>query len=567
MNFRTITAGLLLTAALITNCDKKDDPATLNIENAPQTAVAATGGTATFDVKSNTDWSVSKPADATWLTIAPQSGSGNAQVTLTLAANEGASRTAALNVSGGSLWKTVNISQAAAEGKDPAPQTLDLGDGTAAYEIKQNTTLSYPNTYNLKGFVYVVDGVTLTIEPGVIVKGDKGTKATLIVERGGKIMAQGTAERPIVFTSAQAAGSRKPGDWGGIILLGKAPNNMGEQTIEGGVRSKHGGTDPADNSGTLSYVRIEFAGIEYATDNEINGITLGSTGSGTTLDHIQVSHSGDDSYEWFGGTVNARYLVAYGTWDDDFDTDNGFSGRVQYALAVRNPQTADKSASNSFESDNNAAGSATEPYTSVVFANMSLFGPVANPASYTDQGGQAGSTTDARFQAALHLRRNTQLSIFNSLIAAFPVGLIVENDKGSTTQTWATDGKLNVTNCVMAGMMDNYQDAQYWSAGSVFNTAEGSGAFAESYFTREGGGNRVFNALADLKLSGTASPAAPVVFPATDSPLATGAAWTDAKVSSGFDKVNYIGAFAPTETASSNWTTGWTNFDPQNTAY
>ena len=125
-----------------------------------------------------------------------------------------------------------------------------LGDGSKDnFEITENTTLTYPNTYTLKGFVYVPDGVTLTIEPGVVIKGDKATQGTLIVERGGKIMAQGTADRPIVFTSSQAPGQRKPGDWGGIILLGKAPNNLGEQTIEGGVRSKHGGNDPADNSG------------------------------------------------------------------------------------------------------------------------------------------------------------------------------------------------------------------------------------------------------------------------------------------------------------------------------
>ncbi len=447
-------------------------------------------------------------------------------------------------------------------------EVYDLGDGSKEnFEITENTTLTYPNTYNLKGFVYVPNGVTLTIEPGVIIKGEKATQGTLIVERGGKIMAQGTAERPIVFTSAQAPGSRKPGDWGGIIVLGKAPNNMGEQTIEGGVRSAHGGTNPADNSGILSYVRVEFAGIEYSTDNEINGITFGSVGTGTKIDHIQVSYSGDDSFEWFGGTANAKHLVAYCGWDDDFDTDNGFSGKIQYAFSIREPKMGDKSASNSFESDNNAAGSTAEPYTSCVFANISLFGPVANPAAYTEQAGTLGSATDARFQAALHLRRNTQLSIYNSLIAAYPIGLIVENDKGATTQTWATEGKLNVTNCVMAGMVKNYQDAQYWAAGSQFSATD-AGTFASSYFTRTNGGNRVYESLSDLKLTGNPlSLAANGLFPQSNSPLVSGAAWTDTKVSTGFDKVDYIGAFGPNETAANNWTTQWCNFDPQNTAY
>jgi hypothetical protein len=460
------------------------------------------------------------------------------------------------------------------EKDDPEPEvkgeTLDLGDGSKEnFEIKSDMTLKWPNTYNLKGFVYVPDGKTLTIEPGVIIKGEKSTQGTLIVERGGKLIAQGSKERPIVFTSAQAPGSRKPGDWGGIILLGKAPNNMGEQTIEGGVRSKHGGTNANDNSGILSYVRVEFAGIEYSTDNEINGVTFGSVGAGTQVDHVQVSYSGDDSFEWFGGTMDAKYLVAFRGWDDDFDTDNGFSGKVQFAVALRDPEVGDKSASNSFESDNNANASTGEPFTSAVFANVSLFGPVSDPNNYTERAGVHGSPSGGpRFQAGLHLRRNTQLSIFNSLIAAFPIGLIIENDKNSSTQTWATEGKLNVANCIIASAVKNFQDAQYWTNDTQFNPAENSGAFADSYFNRPGGENRSYTALSDLKLSGNPlNLSSPIVFPNPDSPLASGAAWTNSKVLSGFEKVSYIGAFAPTETASNNWTAGWTNFNPQNTAY
>ncbi|MDR0765369.1 MAG: hypothetical protein LBF09_00315 [Odoribacteraceae bacterium] len=453
----------------------------------------------------------------------------------------------------------------------PVPQTLDLGDGsTDNFEITANTTLLYPNTYNLRGFVYVPAGVTLTIEPGVIIKGEKATRGTLVIERGGKINARGTRERPIIFTSAAAPGHRAPGDWGGLIILGKAPNNMGEQTIEGGVRSNHGGNDPADNSGVLSYLRVEFAGIEYSPDNEINGITLGSVGSGTTIDHVQVSRSGDDAFEWFGGTVNARYLVADGTWDDDFDTDNGFSGNIQFAVSIRDPLVGDKSASNALESDNNANASATPGnYTRPVFANLTLLGPVVNPAAYTDQAGVNGSTTGARFQAAFHLRRNTQLSLFNSLAAAYPIGLIIENDKGSTTRQWATDGLLNVNNCFIAGMVKNFQDAQAWANNSQWNDDD-PGTFANAYFTRDGGGNRVLASLADLHLAGNPfSLSTLALFPAAGSPLVAdgAAAWTHPLVTSGFEKVPYAGAFGPNETAESNWMTGWVNFDPQNTVY
>ena len=452
--------------------------------------------------------------------------------------------------------------------KIEAGQTLNLGDGSDAFEIKSNMTLSYPNTYILRGFVYVVDGVTLTVEPGVIIKGDRSSKGTLIVERGGKIIARGTKEKPIVFTSSQAPGNRKPGDWGGLILLGKAPNNQGEQTIEGGVRSKHGGSDPNDNSGVLSYVRVEFAGIEYSVDNEINGITFGSVGAGTQIDHVQVSHSGDDSFEWFGGTVNAKYLVAYSGWDDDFDTDNGFCGKIQFAIGIRDPKVGDKSASNGFESDNDASGSTNAPATSAVFANVSLFGPVSNPSSYTNQAGVNGSGTDARFQAGLHLRRNTELSIFNSVIAAYPIGLIIENSGKGDAQGNATAGKLNVTNCIIAGCVRNYQDKQVWSGGSQLDNTEGFDNIVKPYFERTGGNNRTFTTLAELKLGNNPLNLNTLdVFPKSDSPAATGAAWTHAKVSSWFDKVNYIGAFSPSETASNNWTSGWTNFDPQNTVY
>jgi hypothetical protein len=438
----------------------------------------------------------------------------------------------------------------------PKPEILTLGDGSNAYEIKSDLTLEYPNTYILSGFVYVTNGVTLTIEPGVVIKGDQASKGTLIVERGGKIKAEGTAERPIVFTSKKAAGQRKPGDWGGLILLGKAPNNAGTQTIEGGVRSQHGGTDPHDNSGILKYVRVEFAGIEYSTDNEINGITLGSIGDATVIDYVQVSYSGDDSFEWFGGTVNAQHLIAYHGWDDDFDTDNGFSGKVQFALSVRNPKLGDKSASNSFESDNNASGSSEAiPLTGAVFANVSIFGPVANTSSYTDQAGVEGSSANARFQAALHLRRSTSLSIFNSLAAAFPVGVIIE---GTASQALANSGGLNVANTVFAGNIRNYQDKQYWLNNTVLDPEPTN--VTETYIKRTGGNNRTFATLTDLKLTGS-------YFPASDSPLARGASWTNSKVSSWFRQVVYQGAFAPEENVNNNWMKGWANFDPQNTVY
>ena len=166
----------------------------------------------------------------------------------------------------------------------------------------------------------------------------------------------------------------------------------------------------------------------------------------------------------------------------------------------------------------------------------------------------------ARFQAGLHLRRNTQLSLYNSLIAAFPIGLIIENDKNSTTQTWATEGKLNVKNCIIAGAIKNFQDAQ--NSDPVINPND-AGTFANTYFTAAANGNRIIANIAGLGLSGNPLTLTALnAFPQSGSPLLTGATTL-----SGFDAANYIGAFGPSETAANNWATGWTNFDPQNTDY
>lgn len=472
------------------------------------------------------------------------------------------------------------------EGNTPPPTTGDLtdilfengtqiGNGDDEFEIRGSYTLP-KGTYTIKGFVYICDGAQLTIEPGSVIKGEG--KATLIAERGGKLIAQGTPTQPIVFTSNKPAGERKPGDWGGIILCGKAKNNKTQMTIEGGPRTVHGGDDDNDNSGVLSYVRCEFAGYPYAPDQEINGITFGSVGSGTKIDHLQVSYSNDDSYEWFGGTVNAKYLVAYHGWDDDFDTDNGFSGKVQFCLGVRHPRLADQSVSNGFESDNCDTGAPLTPRTSCVFSNVTFVGPVGQDAAFENtssyiNGGSLKPDNGARlgqFQAAMQVRRNSNLNCFNSVALGFPVGIIVENDKGSTTQTSATNGDLKIDHIYFAGMTILGSDKnksfldQYSNNGTDLDSEQES--FSSTYF-KGNGNNKTFDQISALMLKQPNSlEANPNYGPTAGSPLLGAAAFTDDKVSSGFDKVTYIGAFASDNT-SDNWMQDWTNFDPQNTAY
>lgn len=316
--------------------------------------------------------------------------------------------------------------------------------------IEGNVTWTANKIYRLKGFVRVGEELVagtvtkvgnLTIEAGTTIIGDIATKGTLVVHRGSKLNAIGTAAAPIVFTSGQAVGARNPGDWGGVVLCGKATNNQGANIeLEGAYKGFHGGSTDNDNSGTLKYVRIEYAGVPIIPNAEINSLTMGSVGSGTTLEYVQASYGLDDSFEWFGGTVNAKYLIAYKGTDDDFDCDFGWSGTVQFALGYRDGNLADGSGSNGFEVDNDANGSANTPFTAPTFANVSIIGPRGSNTSYVD----------LNFQNGAQLRRNNKIKIYNTFITGYPTGLYIDSQKGSA-KTNAANGDLVTKNVVIAG--------------------------------------------------------------------------------------------------------------------
>jgi hypothetical protein len=309
---------------------------------------------------------------------------------------------------------------------------------TTTVNIPANTILAgvnnwtRNNTYKISGLVYVDNGATLNIEAGTVIRGDEQVAGSaLVVQRGGKIFANGTPCNPVVFTSNKSAGSRKKGDWGGLILLGRAPNNTpgGDQAIEGIAQPNprvfhgpQGNPQPNDNSGTLKYVRIEYGGFVFQPNQEINGLTMGSVGAGTTIDYVQVSFTNDDAFEWFGGTVNCSHLVAYRNLDDDFDTDNGYNGLVQFALGVKDPAISDDppiSTSEGFESDNDATGTANTPKTAARFYNVTQIGafrcsgnggPVVQPPVVTLPDHSDG------FRRGARIRRNTEIQIWNSIL-------------------------------------------------------------------------------------------------------------------------------------------------------
>lgn len=412
--------------------------------------------------------------------------------------------------------------------------------------------------YLLKGNVYVESGAELTIEPGTIILGDKVTKGALIVSRGARIHAKGTAEAPIIFTSSAPKGFRNIGDWGGVVLLGNAQNNQNvKQKIEGissaeGDNGYYGGTGDSDdeNSGEFYYVRIEFAGIALSTDNELNGLTFGGVGSGTEVHHVQVSYSGDDSYEWFGGKVNTHHLVAYRGWDDDFDTDFGHSGMHQFLASFRDADKADKSGSNGFESDNDAAGDGNTPLTHPIFSNMTWFGPYAY-ANLTGTGDLNKGNINQNYQRGAHIRRNSSLEVYNSVFVGFYLdGILFDKP----------DAGAIVKNNYFGRSLNN--DGASTPVSRVFSLSSGTTYDASAFLTD----NIIESPLTKVDISdkfadlaGVGNLTAPNPMLAVDSPLLEGGVAVGNEF---FEPVDYIGAFG-----AENWMTGWTNFDPNNVDY
>jgi hypothetical protein len=344
-------------------------------------------------------------------------------------------------------------------------------------DITSNTTWGSNDVVLLKNKVYVTNNAVLTIQPGCVIRGDKTTEGTLIITKGAKIIADGTSTNPIVFTSNFDTAAREVGDWGGIILLGSAPMNQGSAVVEGGLdtaKAKYGGSNPDDNSGILKYVRIEFAGFPFQPDKEINGLTFGAVGRATTVDYVQCSFTNDDSYEWFGGTVNCRHLISFSAVDDDFDTDFGYSGNVQYGLIVRDPDYSDQAASSTsegFESDNNAAGDTKQPMTTAVFSNITMVGPYRGNTA-------AALPSNADFKRCIRIRKNSGISILNSIFTNFTQGVSIE---GAGCEDNATGDTIHFKNNTFASILNN--DTCTVLSGSTFNINQWFANNNNDYYT------------------------------------------------------------------------------------
>ncbi|MEZ4297381.1 MAG: hypothetical protein R3B70_20620 [Polyangiaceae bacterium] len=323
-------------------------------------------------------------------TTAPAGGGGSGGTATT---SDGGSTTGGGGTGGSTMTNT--------SAKCPGDPTETLTG-----EISSDKTLSADKCWLLKGIVFVNKGTTLTIEPGATIMGETASLGTLVIEPGAKIVADGTADLPIVFTSEKPKGSRAAGDWGGLILLGSAPINVpgGKAAVEGitGDGTMYGGDKADDDSGVLRYVRIEFSGVQLSPDNEINGLTLAGVGSKTVIDYVMVHDTLDDCFEFFGGTVNAKHLVCANNQDDGFDWDFGFSGKLQF-LALQQDQNFEDD-TNGFEADNDATGSLNTPISNPTIYNATLCGknvPIDGP----------------KQQFGMLLRRSTK-GMLNNIIAS-----------------------------------------------------------------------------------------------------------------------------------------------------
>lgn len=417
-------------------------------------------------------------------------------------------------------------------GTPPGPtDTCVNGVCTLSGTITENTTLTADKTWLLRGTVFVGDEtkeVRLQVDPGTKVMGEKATVGTLVIRRGAKLIAVGTKDKPIVFTSDQPEGSRARGDWGGLILNGKAKiNGCGGQTPceafgEGGT-GFYGGTDDADNSGWLSYVRVEFAGALFSEENELNGLALQGVGSGTKLDHIQVHMGADDAIEFFGGNANVKYLLLTGAADDSLDWTEGWRGKAQFVVI----QHYDDDSDQGIEADNNGGDDGAK--------RDEL--PRANPTIYNIT--LIGSPNSSKSDIGILLREGTAASIHNAIITGFNEACLNIDHSATFNNAWDAgqsklNGQLQITHSLLSCATNFKEDPA-----DLFKVSD--------FFTTLNPGNQVV----DPQLEKPFDLAAPNFLPKAGSPALTGGLEaTDAF----FTKVTFRGGVDP----ASDWTKGWT---------
>ncbi len=456
---------------------------------------------------------------------------------------------------------------------------------TLSGSITANRRLTADTAYVLRGFVYVQNGATLTIEAGTKIVGDTtALGSALFIMRGARIDAQGTAAAPIVLTSQRSAGNRSPGDWGGLIIVGNARSNRTGSIIVEGSNGSVLGADPAgtvytggtvdtDNSGTLRYVRVEFAGYATLADAELNSFTFAALGSGTTLEYLQALAGLDDSFEWFGGTVNGRYLVSYEAGDDHFDGSEGYRGLNQFLIAMQSTYLTPRAGAGAvssdpqgFEIDGCSGGGCTAPpggnaqssgattglYNMNVFANFTVIGT-----------GGSGPTVPSGGGVGMVLRRGTGGYYVNGVVANWPRAAISLRDSTSNNRFIADS--LIVRNLYFADNGVLAAGANFDAAGTNFGQ-DAAFAARTSNITVAAAGTTTASLFTAFPATITATTTASAFdwAPSATSAIASGGLSTfaadariAARVGTFITPTAYRGAAAP---GGVKWWQGWTNY-------
>jgi len=433
---------------------------------------------------------------------------------------------------------------------DPKPDPGEPADTAKNVDVRGTISADQhwvkDKTYRLRGYVYVNNGATITIDAGTKIVSNKDSAGVLVIYRTAKINATGTATDPIVFTSNEA--TPQPGDLGGVVLVGQASGNGNHAVLEGGVDaafSVFGGTNDADNSGVLKYVRIEYAGKAVNPGDEINGLSLYGVGSATTLEYIQVIRGLDDAFEFFGGTVNAKHLIAYNCADDDFDMDDGFRGKIQFAISVKDPKFTDNKGttgdiSNNFEVDN------VNPSNGFAFSRAPITFPVLS--NFTAVGPNNGTDVSADYGYGMRWRRGSKFILANSIVmGAQKAGLDLDDD---STASYYKAGTSKFYNSFLHAYGKPFQVDKMVVVPKILDDAAleaiTTGVDLSVYYTNA----------ADIKLTDPFNNATPNLQPASGSPALPTAAKFDitGKLDDAFfEKVSYIGALDGT----TDWTSGW----------
>ena len=542
-----LVAGVVMSAGLLSACD--DDPTGPN--NPPPTGVTATASSATAvtvtfqPVRNATDYVVQRAAGT------------SATFTVVDTVQTTTFQDTGLQPGTQYRYQVASIvnGRMGLFGPELAVSTLAPGRGAAVIDadITANRTLFADTVYTLRGFVKVASGATLTIQPGTRIQGDFNTVgSSLFILRGARIVARGTRENPIVFTSSRPAASALAGDWGGLIIVGRGIINRASPVVLEGTENfpqpinYAGGSDNADNSGELRYVRIEFAGYATQPNAELNSLTLAAVGSGTVVEHVQTTNGLDDSFEWFGGAVDGKYLVSYEAGDDHFDASEGYVGRNQFLIALQTkvPTTRPEAGSaapdpQGIENDGCsgagcANGELSQPFTIPMFANFTLVG--------------TGRTATSGGEIGMMLRRGAGGFYVNGIVTRWARAAI--SMRNTTTQARATAGDLVVRNLLLA------QNGVAFESGS-------------DRFTVDAAANAIQTADATAASLFTGLPAAPTQASelnwslSANSPARTGglSAFSGAmatKAGTFVTATAYRGAADPA--ATTNWWDGWTRY-------